>query len=64
MVTQPEVFSLGRKKWMDLQEHSSLLSFSAQGVHGTGLKWKVVSLSMRIRCFVYVSAHRSKARGD
>ena len=62
VVTLPEGFSLGRKEWMDLQEHTSLLSFSVQGVHGTGLMQKVVSWSLRVRCFVHMSVHRSKTQ--
>lgn len=64
VVTQPEMFSFGRKEWLYLPEHASLLSLSMSGVHGTRLMQKVVSWSTRVRCFVHMSAHRSKTRGD
>lgn len=62
-MTQPEVFSLGRKERMDLQEHTSLFSFSVLGVHGTRLIRKVVSWSTRVRCFIHMPVHASETEG-
>lgn len=47
-------------EWMDLQEHTSLLSFSVQSMHETGLMQKVVSQSMKGKCFVCMCVHRTK----
>lgn len=61
-MTQPEVFSLGRKEWMDLEEHTSLF-FSVLGVHETRLIQKVVSWSTRVRCFIHMPVHKSETEG-